>query len=62
MENKQFLCMKEAAELLSVNVQTMRKILNNADEQLFTRLGRKLIINKDRLINYMNTHSVIHFK
>lgn len=60
MENKQFLCMKEAAKLLGVNVQTMRKILNNADEQLFTELGRKLIINKDRLINYMNTHDKIY--
>lgn len=60
MENKQFLCMKEAAKLLGVNVQTMRKILNNADEQLFTKLGRKLIINKDRLINYMNTHDKIY--
>lgn len=60
--NKQFICLKEAAELLGINVQTMKKIVENAEGLAYTRLGRKILINKDALLKYMNEHTIIRYK
>jgi len=58
--NKEFICMKEAAELLGISIQTMRKIVNSTNG-LATRLGRKILINKDKLLNYMENTSIIRY-
>ena len=62
VENKQFICLKEAAELLGISAGTMKKIIENAEGLAYTRLGRKILINKDNLLKYMNEHSIIRYK
>ncbi len=58
---RKFVCMKEAAEILGINVQTMKKILDS-NVELATRLGRKILINKDKLMEYMENTSIIRYK
>lgn len=58
-KEKQFICLKEAAELLGISVGTMKKIIENAEGLAYTRLGRKILVNKDTLLKYMNEHSII---
>ena len=41
MDKKEFVNMKEAAEILGVNPQTMNKIIH-AEGFKYTRLGRKI--------------------
>ena len=56
---KQFLCLKEVAQILGLNVKTEKKIIENAEGLAYTRLGRKILVNKDTLLKYMNEHSII---
>ena len=56
---KKYLKLKETAEQVGVNVQTMKKILENAEEKLYTRINRKLLVDKDKLFKYIETHNNI---
>ena len=56
---KKYLNLKETAEQVGVNVQTMKKILENAEEKLYTRINRKLLVDKDKLFKYIETHNNI---
>ena len=47
MIEKQFVCMKEAAQILGVDSRTMKKILENAVDLNWTRVGGKILINKN---------------
>lgn len=62
MIQKEFLCMKEAGQLLGVDQRTMKKILENAEGLNYTRIGGKVLINKNELIQYMKEHSIIRYK
>ena len=57
---KEFVNMKEAAEILGVNSQTMSKIIH-AEGFEYTRLGRKILINKDKMLKYMENHKNIRY-
>ena len=59
-ENKQFVSMKEAAEILGVNPRTMSKIIHSEGFE-YTRLGRKIIINKEKMLEYMMNHKIIRY-
>lgn len=57
---KKFLNNKEAAKELGVSPQTMRKIRNSRGFQ-YTRLGRKILIDRDFLLEYINNHKKINY-
>ena len=61
MVEKKFVCMKEAAEILGVDSRTMKKILENAEGLPATRTGRKILINKDKLLQYMDKTTIIRY-
>lgn len=60
MDKKEFVNMKEAAEILGVNPQTMNKIIH-AEGFKYTRLGRKILINKSKMLEYMENHKIIRY-
>lgn len=62
MIEKQFVCMKEAAQILGVDSRTMKKILENAVDLNWTRVGGKILINKNNLVKYFEEHRTIRFK
>lgn len=62
MVEKQFVCMKEAAEILGIDSRTMKKILENAVDLKWTRVGGKILINKDNLVKYFDEHRIVRFK
>ena len=58
MIEKEFLCMKEAAQMLGINVRTMKNIINNNDIHT-TKLNGKIRINKNLLLEFLNSNSKI---
>jgi len=58
MIEKEFLCLKEAAQMLGVNEKTMKKILDK-NEIHSTKLSGKILINKYNLIKFLNSNSRI---
>lgn len=58
MIEKEFLCMKEAAQMLGINVRTMKNIINNNDIHT-TKLNGKILINKNLLLEFLNSNSKI---
>lgn len=60
MNKKEFVNKKEAAEMLGVDPRTMDKIIH-AEGFKYTRLGRKILINKSKLLEYMDTHKIIRY-
>ena len=58
MVEKEFLCMKEAAQMLGINVRTMKNIINNNDIHT-TKLNGKILINKNLLLEFLNSNSKI---
>lgn len=60
MVEKEFICMKEAAQMLGINERTMKKVLVNNDNELHsTKVGGKILINKRRLLQYIDESSMI---
>lgn len=60
MVEKEFICMKEAAQMLGINERTMKKVLVNNDNELHsTKVGGKILINKKRLLQYIDESSMI---
>lgn len=57
--DKRFWTLKESAEQLGLDVKTMKKILEHAEEKLFTRVSRKFLVDKNKLLKYIDTHSNI---
>ena len=57
---KKFLNLKEAAEVVGVNPQTMKKIIASEGFK-YTRLGRKILINEDEMIDFFKTHKIIRY-
>ena len=58
MVEKEFLCMKEAAQMLGINVRTIKNIINNNDIHT-TKLNGKILINKNLLLEILNSNSRI---
>ena len=60
MAEKEFLCMKEASQMLGINERTMKKILTTNDNALHsTKVGGKILINKKRLLQYIDESRII---
>ncbi len=60
MVEKEFICMKEASQMLGINERTMKKILITNDSELHsTKVGGKILINKKRLLQYIDESSII---
>ena len=58
MVEKEFLCMKEAAQLLGVNERTMGNIIKNNNIHS-TKLNGKILINKNLLLEFLSSNSRI---
>ena len=58
MVEKEFLCMKEAAQMLGVNERTMKNIIMNNNIHS-TKLNGKILINKNLLLEFLNANSRI---
>ena len=58
MVEKEFLCIKEAAQMLGVNERTMKNIIMNNNIHS-TKLNGKILINKNLLLEFLNTNSRI---
>lgn len=58
MVEKEFLCMKEAAQMLGVNERTMKNIIRNNGLHA-TKLNGKILINKKLLLEFLNTNTRI---
>lgn len=56
MIEKEFLCVKEAAQLLGVTERTMKNIITNNNIHT-TKLSGKILLNKSKLLNYLETSS-----
>ena len=59
MVEKEFLCRKEAAQMLGVNERTMKNIIVNNDIHT-TKLIGKILINKNRLLDFLDNNSKIN--
>jgi len=59
MIEKEFLCLKEAAKMIGVNERTMKNIITNNDIHA-TKLKGKILINKNLLVDFLNTNSRIN--
>ena len=60
MIEKEFMCMKEAAQMLGINERTMKKILINNDNELSpTKIGAKILISKRKLLQYIENSRII---
>lgn len=54
---REFICLKEASQLLGVNEKTMKKVLlNNSDKISFSKVGNKILINKQKLLDVINNN------
>lgn len=58
MVEKEFLCMKEAAQMLGINERTMKNIIDNNDIHT-TKLSGKILINKSLLLKFLGSNSKI---
>lgn len=61
---RQYINLSEAAELLGIDRRTFKKMLITAKQENklnYTKLGRKILINKDKLIKYMDTTNKINY-
>ena len=58
MVEKEFLCMKEAAQMLGVNERTMKNIIEN-NNIYSTKLNGKILINKNLLLEFLSSNSRI---
>lgn len=58
MVEKEFLCMKEAAQMLGINERTMKSIIDNNDIHT-TKLSGKILINKSLLLEFLGSNSKI---
>ncbi len=59
--NAMFICLKQASELIGLDTRTLKKILENTEDLHYTRIGRKIIIDKAELIDYIKTHRKINY-
>lgn len=59
MMEKKFICLKEAAQMLGLNERTMKQIIINNDIH-FTKLNGKILINKQRLLEFLDNNSKIN--
>lgn len=55
MVEKQFICMKEAAQILGVNERTMKNIIINNNLH-YNKLNGKILINKNLLLEFLNNN------
>ena len=58
MVEKEFLCLKEAAQMLGVTERTMKNIISNNNIHS-TKLAGKILINKNLLLKFFITNSKI---
>lgn len=58
MVEKEFLCMKEAAQMLGINERTMKGIIENNNIHA-TKLNGKILINKSLLLEFLSSNSRI---
>lgn len=61
---KQYINLSEAAELLGIDRRTFKRILIRAKQEgrlNYTKLGRKILINKSKLEKYIDTTNKINY-
>lgn len=58
---KEFVCLTEGARVLGLDVKTFKKVLAGATGLRTTRIGRKVLINKKKLVEYFDTHDIIRY-
>lgn len=51
-EKQEYINLKQASEIFGLDSRTMKKIWLSTEELHFTRVGRKLLMNKAELIKY----------
>lgn len=61
-KEQEFLCIKEVAEVLGLDQRTAKKMIENAEGLNYTRVGGKVLINKNKLLQYMDEHNIIRYK
>lgn len=57
---KLYLSLTEAAEVLGIDRKTMSKIVHSQDFK-YTRLGRKILINKQQMMEFLDEHQIIRY-
>ncbi len=54
---KEYICLKEMAEILGISRQTAKKILLKAQKEIsFCRMGNKMLIMKKDVIAYVSKY------
>lgn len=53
------LTIKEACELTNIGRDKIRELINNSDCDFSLRVGRKILIKRERFIKYLMKKSVI---
>lgn len=51
---KQFVCVAEASRILGIDARTLKKVLQGNRQITYKRVGHKLLINKQKLMDYLN--------
>lgn len=59
MIEKEFLCIKEAAQMLGVNERTMKNIILNNNIHT-TKLSGKILVNKNTLLTCLENTNVLN--
>ena len=59
--SREFICLKEAAEILGVDRRVMAQILKNNKDIHYTRTKRKILINKLQFLNYIKNVDIIKY-
>lgn len=57
---KEYINLKEAAELLGVDIRTAKKIIQSNNFH-YTRLKRRFLINKDELYDFIKKNQNIRY-
>lgn len=56
---REFICLKEAAKILGISDRTMKRIIEKNNEIHSTKLKGKILINKNKLLDYINNTDTV---
>ncbi len=56
---REFICLKEAAKVLGISDRTMKRIVERNNEIHSTKLNGKILINKSKLLDYINNADTV---
>ena len=55
---KEYICLKEASKMLGLDARTVKKILINNGVS-YVKLSNKILINRENLLNFLNSNTKI---